>query len=78
MVALINTTLMRALAAVAGLKTRLAEEHGQDLIEYAMLSGLIAAGIAAVITAGLLTGAIDLMIGGIGDCIDFNSGSACP
>jgi Flp pilus assembly pilin Flp len=51
------------------------DERGQDVIEYAMLSGLLALGILAVV--GLLTGALTDMIGGIGNCIDFDSLSVC-
>ena len=44
-------------------------EKGQDLIEYAMLGGLIA--------LGVMTGAITDMANGIGDCVDFDAGSVC-
>jgi len=53
-------------------------ERGQDLIEYALLGGLIAAALVAVITAGLMTDALDLMIAGISNCIDFDTTTACP
>jgi len=53
-------------------------ERGQDLIEYALLGGLIAAALVAVITAGLMTDALDLMIAGISNCIDFDTTSPCP
>ena len=46
-------------------------ERGQDLIEYAMLGGLIAATLAA------LSGALTSMATGIGNCIDFNGGTVC-
>jgi Flp pilus assembly pilin Flp len=52
-------------------------EQGQDLIEYALLSGLIAAAIVAVIALGVMTGAITDMANGIGDCVDFDAGSVC-
>ncbi len=54
----------------------LQRERGQDLIEYAMLSGLIAAAIVAV---GILvfSTALTSMAGGISDCIDFDSGTPC-
>ena len=60
---------------VLTLKYRLAEERGQDLLEYAMLGGLIVLAILAVV--GLMTGAIENMINGIGKCIDFDSNSVC-
>jgi Flp pilus assembly pilin Flp len=50
-------------------------EEGQDLIEYALLGGLIAAGILAVTV--LFNDAIDSMITGIGNCIDFSDTSLC-
>jgi Flp pilus assembly pilin Flp len=50
-------------------------EDGQDLIEYAMLGGLIALAIIGVVI--FLTGAIEDMAEGIGNCIDFNSGTTC-
>jgi Flp pilus assembly pilin Flp len=52
-------------------------ERGQDLIEYALLSGLIAAAIVAVIALGVMTGAITDMANGIGDCIDFDNATDC-
>jgi len=52
-------------------------ERGQDLIEYAMLCGLIAAAIVAVLTLGVLSGALEDMANGISDCIDFDAGSDC-
>ena len=79
MVAIINTALLRGMAAIAGLKARLREERGQDLIEYALLGGLIAAAIVAVAALGVMTGAIEGMADGIADCIDFDNsvGSEC-
>lgn len=53
-----------------------ADERGQDLIEYAMLGGLIALAIIAVGVLAL-SGALTSMFGGIGDCIDFDSGTSC-
>jgi Flp pilus assembly pilin Flp len=52
-------------------------ERGQDLIEYAMLSGLIAAAIVAVGVL-LFTGALTKLITGIGNCIDFVAGGCNP
>ena len=51
-------------------------ERGQDLIEYAMLGGLIA---LAIIGVGVLalTGALNDLFNGIGDCVDFDSATAC-
>ena len=55
----------------------LRRERGQDLIEYAMLSGLIAAALVAVLALGVLTGAVELLAGGVSDCIDFDAGTPC-
>ena len=52
-------------------------ERGQDLLEYALLGGLIAAAIVAVIALGTMTDAITSMAGGISDCIDFDNTTAC-
>jgi Flp pilus assembly pilin Flp len=54
------------------LKAHVRSERGQDLIEYALLGGLIA---GALIAAALLTGMTDAVKGmatGIGECIDFD------
>jgi Flp pilus assembly pilin Flp len=51
-------------------------ERGQDLIEYAMLSGLIALGLIAV-GALAFSGPLTDMATGIGDCIDFKSSTTC-
>lgn len=76
MLAFINTTLLRLMTAAGELKNRLAEERGQDLMEYALLGGLIAAvAAAALVTAGI-TGALGTMAGGIAECLDFDD--VCP
>ena len=51
-------------------------EQGQDLIEYAMLGGLIA---LAIIGVGVLalTGALNDLFNGIGNCVDFDSTTSC-
>ncbi len=55
----------------------LRRERGQDLIEYAMLSGLIAAALVAVLALGVLSGAVEAMADGVSDCIDFDSLTPC-
>lgn len=65
----------RIIVWVLTLKERLGEERGQDLLEYAMLGGLIVIGILAVV--GAFTGALDNMIKGIGNCIDFSNTTNC-
>lgn len=57
------------------LKTYIRSERGQDLIEYALLGGLIAAGLVAVVT--IFGGAISSMASGIQDCIDFTASTTC-
>ena len=74
-----NTALLRMMTAVSGLRARFAEERGQDLLEYALLGGLIA---AALVAAGVLiayTGGVTAMADGIANCIDFDNsvGSEC-
>jgi Flp pilus assembly pilin Flp len=63
--------------AIERLRSLVKDERGQDLIEYAMLGGLIALAIAAVATLGVLSGAIESMADGIGACIDFDSLTDC-
>ena len=74
---LINTALLRAMTAVSGLRARLSEDRGQDLLEYALLGGLIAGAIIAVAALGIMTGAIDGMAAAIADCIDFDNATGC-
>ena len=76
--AFINTALLRVMSSVAGWRARLMDERGQDLIEYALLGGLIAFAIIAVATLGTLTGAIGDMATGIGNCIDFDASATSP
>jgi Flp pilus assembly pilin Flp len=55
---------------------RVRSERGQDLIEYAMLGGLIA---LAIIAVGYLAfqGPLSNMAAGIGRCIDFDNTTNC-
>ena len=67
-----------ALEMVRNLTSRLhKDERGQDLIEYALLGGLIAAAIIAAFALATLTGAIGDMGTGIGNCIDFDDLTQC-
>ena len=54
---------------------RLKSERGQDVLEYAMLGGLIVLGILAV--SVLFSGALTSMFTSIGHCIDFDSATVC-
>ena len=74
--AFMNTALLRMMTAVSGLRSRFSEERGQDLLEYALLGGLIAAAIVAVAALGVMTGAIEGMADGIANCIDFDNSAA--
>jgi Flp pilus assembly pilin Flp len=62
--------------SLRSLGARFDGERGQDLIEYALLSGLIAAALVAVFATGL-SGALTSMVGGIANCIDFKSSTVC-
>ncbi len=76
MVELINKGLTRTMLAVGELRQRFTEERGQGLMEYAVLSGVIAAFIVGLGAALALTGALTGMANGIAECIDFDS--VCP
>ena len=60
---------------VSWIRMRLGIERGQDLIEYALLGGLIAAGLVAIVA--IFGGALTSMAGGIRDCIDFTGTTVC-
>jgi len=62
---------------ISWIRMHVRTERGQDLLEYALLGGLIAAAIVAVIALGTMTDAITSMASGISDCIDFDSATAC-
>lgn len=56
----------------------LRREEGQDLIEYALIGGLVAvAVIAAFVLLGGSTGPVASMVNNIGHCIDFESSTNC-
>ena len=62
---------------VTWIRTHLPQnERGQDLIEYALLGGLIALAIMAAVGL-VLTGALSGLFDGIGRCIDFDSTTVC-
>jgi len=63
--------------AVENLRARLSEERGQDLLEYALLGGLIAAAITAAAVVLAMSGALGGMASGIARCLDFNSVTVC-
>ena len=58
--------------------TRLSRnERGQDLLEYALLGGLIAVAITAAAVVAAMTGGLEKMSNGIKNCIDFKANTAC-
>lgn len=57
------------------LKMHIRCESGQDLIEYALLGGLIAAAILGALL--LFSDALTSMGEGIANCIDFDGGTNC-
>ena len=63
--------------AVTSLFVRLRSERGQDLLEYALLGGLIAAAIVALLSLGILSGGVNSMVTNIRDCIDFEASTTC-
>jgi Flp pilus assembly pilin Flp len=67
--------------AITSLFARLrSSERGQDLLEYALLGGLIAAALMGVLAASILTGstgAVEKMATNIGHCIDFAKSTTC-
>jgi Flp pilus assembly pilin Flp len=64
-----------AVFAYTWVLSHMRRENGQDLLEYALLGGLVAAAIVAVLV--LFTGALNTMFTNIGNCIDFDSATAC-
>ena len=62
-------------SAVTSIVGRLQREEGQDLIEYALLGGLIA---AAIVGALLIWGtSLTTMATNIGNCIDYSNTTPC-
>jgi Flp pilus assembly pilin Flp len=60
------------------LKAHVRSERGQDLIEYALLGGLIAGALLAAAALTGMTSAITGMASGIGECIDFDGTDCQP
>ena len=63
--------------AMTWLLVRIRSERGQDLLEYALLGGLIAAAVIAVIGLAVMDTTLTNMVNGIGRCVDFDSASVC-
>jgi len=62
--------------ALSWMLVRIRGERGQDMMEYALLSGLLAAALLVIFAVGLNTGITD-MAQGIAWCLDFNKGTTC-
>jgi hypothetical protein len=62
---------------VTSFVSRSRSERGQDLLEYAMLGGLIAGAIMVVFGLAIFEGAFTDLANGIGRCIDFDSSTTC-
>lgn len=54
------------------------DEQGQDLIEYALLGGLIATAMIALIGFAAYQGGLTAMADGIASCIDYTDGGCDP
>ena len=74
--AFINTALLRVMGSVAGWRARLMDERGQDLIEYALIGGIVAVAFVVAAAALPLSGAMTSMVSGIAECVDFDD--VCP
>ena len=75
MKALIDTAIIRALTAVGELKARLSEERGQDLMEYAVITGLVAVVAAGAFATIFLVdpNPFNVMATKIKDCVTFST-----
>ena len=62
---------IRIHAFLAGLVADLREERGQDLLEYALIGGAMAAAILAAFFILDNTNAVDSMVTNIANCVDF-------
>lgn len=71
----VKDVFLKVLIGMQELGRRLRSERGQDTLEWAMLSGLVA--IAILLVLGVLTGALNSLMNGIGDCIDFDGITPC-
>lgn len=62
---------------VTWIQSHMHREEGQDLLEYGLFGGLIAAAIVAALVSGVMETAINSLASGVGDCIDFDSATTC-
>ncbi len=73
MVEMINTALMRTVMVAGRLRQRFSEERGQDLLEYALIGGVMGVFIVGLGAALTLTGAMQSMGCGIAEAINLNN-----
>ena len=73
MVSLLNNAVLHVSAAIANLRAR-GNERGQTLVEYGLLTGLLAVAIIGGFL--LLTQNVTVLSDAIAECIDFDS--VCP
>ncbi len=71
----VNDVFLKVLIGMRELGRYVRSERGQDTLEWAMLSGLVA--IAIFLVLGVLTGALNALMNGISACIDFNGLTPC-
>ena len=64
---------------IGWLMGRLHGERGQDLIEYSLLGGFIALSLmlALAVAVAVLTGSLEDMVTGVGNCVDWNPSNDC-
>ncbi len=73
---MISDLSLRLIATMQSLLYSLRDgERGQDTLEWVLMSGLIAAGIVAVLI--FFTGALNTMVTNVGYCLDFTSATTC-
>jgi len=71
----VNDVFLKVLIGMQELGRHLRSERGQDTLEWAMLSGLVAIAILGVLA--VLTGALTSLMNGISACVDFNGLTPC-
>jgi len=60
------------------LRAKLGEQHGQDVMEYALLTGGIALAVAAVLLIPGFTGQLQTFADTIGNCVAVGASYHCP
>ena len=58
------------------LKAWLSSERGQDVVEYALITGGIA--ILLILAVAIFAGQFDSLFNSLKNCIDFKDGTDCP